>query len=76
MNGTVVVAPVVVPLIFAAGVMVAFRRPAVERALGAAGAAVVLAAGVALAVVVWRHGPQAVHIGGWPAPFAITLVAD
>jgi multicomponent Na+:H+ antiporter subunit D len=76
MTGALVVAPVVVPLTVAAGVMIAFRRPAVERALGAAGAAAVLVVGAALAVVVWRHGSQSVHVGGWPAPFAITLVAD
>ena len=76
MNALLVVAPIVVPLLAGAGVMVAFRRRGAQQVLGLAGAAGLLTGAVALMATVWRHGPQAVHVGAWPQPFAITLVAD
>jgi multicomponent Na+:H+ antiporter subunit D len=71
-----VIAPIVLPLLAAALVFVGFRSLPVQRTAGLAGAFALLIAGVVLAVVVWMSGPQAVHVGGWPPPFAITLVAD
>jgi multicomponent Na+:H+ antiporter subunit D len=75
-NGLLVVSPVVVPLLFAGGVMVAFRRLRTQQALGVTGALLGLGAAIALAVLVWREGAQVVHTGAWPAPIAISLVAD
>src|SRR5919106_1702374 len=44
--------------------------------IGVAGAAALLAAGTLLLVAVTRHGVLVAQIGGWPAPFGISLVAD
>jgi multicomponent Na+:H+ antiporter subunit D len=76
MSGALIAAPVVVPLLAAAVVLIGFRRPLVQRAAGLAGAAALLAVAVALTSMVWQSGPRAVHVGGWPPPFAISLVAD
>ena len=35
-----------------------------------------LLAALVLIVAVWRDGVHVLHIGDWPAPFGITLVAD
>jgi multicomponent Na+:H+ antiporter subunit D len=75
-SGLLVVSPVLVPLFFAGAVMVGYRRLRVQRAFGVAGALVGLVAAIALATLVWREGPQTVHTGAWPAPIAISLVAD
>ncbi|MFE0798474.1 Na+/H+ antiporter subunit D, partial [Streptomyces mutabilis] len=50
-------------------------RP-VMRELGIGVLTAVVACGAALLVLADRHGPQALHVGGWPAPLGITLVAD
>ena len=76
MTALLVVAPIVVPLLAGAGVMVAFRRRGAQQVLGLAGAAALLTGAAALMATVWRHGPQTVHVGAWPQPYAITLVAD
>ena len=70
------VLPLLIPLLTAAGGLVAWRAPRVQRWLGVGGAALLLAAGVALLADVAEHGVQAVQIGRWAAPFGITLVAD
>jgi multicomponent Na+:H+ antiporter subunit D len=68
-------APIVIPLAFAAlGLVV--RRPRVHEALGLTGGAVLLAATLALLERVLRAGTLVLQLGGWPAPFGITLVAD
>jgi multicomponent Na+:H+ antiporter subunit D len=56
--------------------LLAHRRVRLQRAFGLLGAAGLLVAGVALLVAVERDGPQATQLGGWEAPFGITLVAD
>jgi len=75
-NGLIVVSPVFVPLLFAGAVMVGFRRLRVQQAFGVAGAVLGLGAAITLAALVWRTGPQSMHAGAWPAPIAISLVAD
>ena len=68
--------PLVLPL-FAAGISLALhRRLLLARLLGLGVLAASLATSVSLLVVVERDGPVAVQMGGWPAPFGITLVAD
>jgi multicomponent Na+:H+ antiporter subunit D len=76
MKAALVAAPIVLPLLAAAVVMLGFRSPTVQRISGIVGAAALLGASAALFDAVWRNGAQAVHVGGWPPPFAITLVAD
>jgi multicomponent Na+:H+ antiporter subunit D len=69
-------APVVVPLLFAALTVLAYRSRNAQRAIALTGVALAVAAAVAILVVVHRDGPQAVTLGGWPAIVGITLVAD
>ncbi len=71
-----VVAPIVIPLAAAAVGVAGWRSERLQRVLGIVGPAVGLAAAIALAVAVARHGVIAVQAGGWQAPFGISLVAD
>jgi multicomponent Na+:H+ antiporter subunit D len=70
------VLPVLIPLATAAVSFVFWRRPGVQRWLGVAGAGLLLAASVWLLEAVRRGGIQATQLGGWPAPFGISFVAD
>jgi multicomponent Na+:H+ antiporter subunit D len=70
------VLPLLVPLGTAAASLLAWRCLALQRGLAVGGAALLLAAGLALLGAVARDGILAVQVGGWPAPFGITLVAD
>jgi multicomponent Na+:H+ antiporter subunit D len=61
----------------AAGLMLAVRRSLrFQRALAAAASGALFVVGLALVVQVWRDGIHVLHVGAWPAPFGITLVAD
>jgi multicomponent Na+:H+ antiporter subunit D len=71
-----VVLPILIPLLTAAVSALVWRRPAVQRWLGLAGAVALFGAAIALLLSVHAHGIQAVQIGSWPAPYGITLVAD
>ncbi|MBK9119219.1 MAG: Na+/H+ antiporter subunit D [Phycisphaerales bacterium] len=73
---TMLVLPILIPLLTAALSLLLQARPAWRVWLGVGGAAVHLASGVALLVLIWTHGVQATQVGNWPAPFGITLVAD
>lgn len=73
---TLLVLPIVVPLMTAATGFLLWKRRDWQRVLGVAGAAIHLALAIALLLTVDRHGIQSVQIGSWPAPFGITLVAD
>jgi multicomponent Na+:H+ antiporter subunit D len=73
---TLLVLPIVLPLLTAATSLLAWRWRTVQRALGVIGTASVLAVGLMLLQSVWRHGIQSAQMGSWPAPFGITLVAD
>jgi multicomponent Na+:H+ antiporter subunit D len=66
-----VVAPLLIPL---AGALLAYFVP--RPWIGVAGAAALLAAGTLLLLAVIRDGILVAQIGGWPAPFGISLVAD
>ena len=70
------VLPLLVPLVAATLSMLAWRRVAVQRWIGAAGTIGQLASGIALLIQVRANGIQATQMGDWPAPFGITLVAD
>ena len=47
-----------------------------RAAIAIAGAAGLLAAAVSLFASVWTEGTQVLYVGGWAAPYGITLVAD
>jgi multicomponent Na+:H+ antiporter subunit D len=56
--------------------MLAPKRPAPQRWLSMAGSLLLLASALFVFVRVNAAGVQVLQIGGWPAPFGITLVAD
>jgi multicomponent Na+:H+ antiporter subunit D len=70
------VLPIVIPLGTAALTLLLRRYRVAQRVLGVAGAAALLGVALVLLAIVRRDGIQAVQIGGWPAPFGITFVAD
>jgi multicomponent Na+:H+ antiporter subunit D len=70
------VLPIIVPMFTAAIMLLAPRRPALQRWIGLAGALAQLARAVAVFDRVKGSGIQMFQISGWPAPFGITLVAD
>jgi multicomponent Na+:H+ antiporter subunit D len=70
------VAPILIPL--ATAIVAVFLRSSVrtQRAVNAAGVLLLLFSSVRLFHVVNTQGVQATQLGGWPAPFGITFVAD
>ena len=68
--------PVVIPLSGAVVSIVLWRRAALQRAVSIVAMVALLAACVSLLAAVLSGGTQVIHVGGWPAPFAISLVAD
>jgi multicomponent Na+:H+ antiporter subunit D len=68
--------PVLIPLMTATAMLMAWRSWRAQRALSVAGAAGLLGVSLALLAAVWRDGVQATRLGSWPAPFGITVVAD
>ncbi|MGV3516027.1 proton-conducting transporter transmembrane domain-containing protein [Luteitalea sp.] len=73
---SLLVLPILVPLVTAAALMLTPRRPLPQRGIALTGALGQLASAIALFLVVNRHGIQVLQVGGWPSPFGITLVAD
>ncbi|MCT8160715.1 Na+/H+ antiporter subunit D [Pseudoruegeria sp. SHC-113] len=67
--------PILIPFLTA---IFAFflRRSGLCRWASVIGSGVLLAASLALFYVVLQEGVVAAQMGGWPAPFGITLVAD
>ncbi|MEE6264001.1 Na+/H+ antiporter subunit D [Plantactinospora sonchi] len=68
--------PVVVPLLGAALTLVLGRRPVAQRVVSVAAVTVTLAVAVLLLWYAHRDGPLVVHVGAWPPPIGIVLVAD
>lgn len=68
--------PLLIPLSAAALSMLAWRWRRAQRILAVVGTALLLVSGLMLLGSVWNRGIQAAQIGGWPAPFGITVVAD
>ncbi|WP_175412486.1 Na+/H+ antiporter subunit D [Streptomyces sp. TRM64462] len=60
----------------AAGASVFPLPPWAVRSVSTTTLTVLVGAGVALLTLAHTRGPLAVHVGGWPAPAGITLVAD
>lgn len=68
--------PVIVPLL-GAGICLVFGRSAsAQRAVSVVALTIVVATAATLLVQADRHGPQSVHVGGWPSDIGIALVAD
>ncbi|MGH2603937.1 MAG: proton-conducting transporter membrane subunit, partial [Dehalococcoidia bacterium] len=70
------VLPILLPFTTASLALLLRRWRTAQRVLGVGGAALLVAAAIGLLASVWTDGIQAAHIGNWPAPYGITLVAD
>lgn len=68
--------PLLIPLFTALACILASRSRVAQRWLSVAGSGALLAASLWLLREVDASGIQAVQLGGWAAPFGITLVAD
>ncbi len=68
--------PILLPLLMGVLMTLGWRRRALQRVLSVVGSALLFAASIALFREVWAHGILVMQVGGWPAPYGITLVAD
>ncbi len=68
--------PILVPLTTAAILLLAPKRPLLQRWVALIGSTVLLGSAIVVFRRVAGEGIQVLQIGGWPAPFGITLVAD
>jgi multicomponent Na+:H+ antiporter subunit D len=73
---TLLVLPLLLPLLIAALTMGLRRWTFWQAMLTLGNTAALLAIGIVLVVVVWREEVVATQVADWPAPFGITLVAD
>jgi multicomponent Na+:H+ antiporter subunit D len=70
------VLPLLIPLLTAVAVLLSGRWLRLQRLWSLLGAAALLGATGTVLAVVWTDGIQHTQLGGWPAPFGLTLVAD
>ncbi|MXY25538.1 MAG: Na+/H+ antiporter subunit D [Acidobacteria bacterium] len=70
------ICPIVIPLAAAVVGFAGRGSERMQRAVSLAGAIGLSGAAAGLLSTVWRDGIVSVQIGGWPAPYGITLVAD
>jgi len=70
------VLPIVIPLVTAIALHLLPQSHRLLRSVAFSGSLGVLAAAVGIFLRVQSHGIQVLQMGGWPAPFGITLVAD
>lgn len=71
-----IAAPILIPLIAAALCAVFWRSASIQRVISLASSVLLLAAAVWLLRTVTTQGIIASNMGGWQAPFGITMVAD
>ncbi len=72
-----IIAPVVLPALVAAFMIILLRRSLLLQRLAAVAAVLALnAVAVALLLSATTAGPEAYFLGDWPAPFGIVLVLD
>ena len=72
----VILYPLLIPLGTAVAALFAWNRRPLQRMVSVLGAGLLLGASLLLLAVTSREGIQVMQVGGWPAPFGITLVAD
>ena len=75
-SGWLLVWPVLIPILAAALATTFWGQLRLQAMIGAAGVLLQLAASLVLLVTVLEHGPMAMSMGNWPAPFGIALAAD
>jgi multicomponent Na+:H+ antiporter subunit D len=73
---TLLILPILIPFVTAILSILAWNRVNLQRRLTLVGMLALLAAGITLLYSVSQDGIQASQMGGWNAPFGITLVAD
>ncbi len=69
-------APILIPLATSILTFATRSAPRLKRTISIAGSAALLWVAVWLVARVWTDGILATQMGGWSAPFGITLVAD
>ncbi|MDQ3034406.1 MAG: Na+/H+ antiporter subunit D [Myxococcota bacterium] len=68
--------PLVIPLLGAAGALVAWRSSHLQRWISVVASAALAVASLALLAHVSAHGIVVTQVGAWPTPYGISLVAD
>jgi multicomponent Na+:H+ antiporter subunit D len=68
--------PILVPLTTAAILLLAPKRPQLQRWIALVGSILLLGSALMVFARVEAQGIQVLQMSGWPAPFGITLVAD
>jgi multicomponent Na+:H+ antiporter subunit D len=68
--------PIIIPLLTACACLLFGHRARLQRAVAVLGAGGLLVAASTLFARVWMDGVLVLYVGGWQAPFGITLVAD
>jgi len=68
--------PILVPLLTAAFAILSREHPVVQRCLSLSGIVVLFIVGFILMGQVLEHNYLTVQVGGWEAPYGITLIAD
>ena len=67
---------VIIPFLGAALSLLLLRRNALQRTVAIGSLVLSLAIEALVLVSSWDIGPQAVHLGGWAAPWGIVMVVD
>jgi multicomponent Na+:H+ antiporter subunit D len=71
-----VILPILIPLMGATVGLLLWRRRRWQAIAAAMALLLSLLSAGLLLVSVWRQGPLVFQLGGWPAPFGISLVGD
>jgi multicomponent Na+:H+ antiporter subunit D len=71
-----IICPLLIPLLSGATGILLIRRRRMQRVVGEVGAVLYLLAAIATVAAVQTYGPIVTHLGDWPAPYGIVLVAD
>lgn len=71
-----IIYPIIVPLLAGAFMIFLRKHRRVQRWISAFSVLLTLGLTAYLALIVKEQGIQTLHLGGWEAPFGITLVAD
>ncbi|MEX5234465.1 Na+/H+ antiporter subunit D [Kocuria arenosa] len=67
---------VIIPFLGAALSLLLLRRNALQRTVAIGSLVLTLAIEAVVLGSTWNLGPQAVHLGGWEAPWGIVMVVD
>ncbi|MBU2610129.1 MAG: Na+/H+ antiporter subunit D [Chloroflexi bacterium] len=68
--------PILVPMVSGIGALLAYRLPSLQRWIGLFGAFALLICDLVIFSTASKNQILVLQLGGWPAPFGITLVAD